>query len=162
MLAIGGWQPRHAHSEVMDAELEWTTIDDYPYSGGEYINEVAPIYHENNYYVFGNYGEETDTNIGRLSCSTWTWDLIGHLKVIVDWLIFNFSRITQIGRGSHGVIYTQSAFLMIGGAGTRQSEHCLLDGDSVTCTAQDPELTDYYYYPRLVFVEENFCKNQLV
>ena len=84
MPAIGGWQPKHAHSEFMNAELEWTAIDDYPYSGGEYINEVAPIYHENNYYIFGNYGAETDTNIGRLSCSSWTWSLIGHLKVITS------------------------------------------------------------------------------
>ena len=91
MLAIGGWQPKHLHSEVLHSDMTWTVIDDYPYSG-PYINEVAPIYHNNSYYVFGNYGDETDTNIGRLKCSTWTWSLIGHLKD---------------GRGSHGVIFTQ-------------------------------------------------------
>ena len=81
MLAIGGWDPKHAHTEVMNQDLEWKILADYPYSGGVYINEVAPIYFDDNFYVFDNYDGDTDANIGRLSCSTWTWKLVGNLKV---------------------------------------------------------------------------------
>ena len=81
MLAVGGWSPEHSHTEIMDLDLQWTDVEDYP--SDDYVSNVAPIYHDEKFYVFGNHWDSysSHTSIYALSCSTWTWKLVGNLKV---------------------------------------------------------------------------------
>ena len=43
-------------------------------------------------------------------------------------------------------------------------EKCTLSGATMSCEQQEPELVllDYYGYPELFLVPEDYCKNQLV
>ena len=61
-------------------------------------------------------------------------------------------------RHGHSVTIHQGKFIVVGGEyepyGT---ESCTLKSDSVQCKIVDPELENYFYYPEMISVSENFC-----
>ena len=67
-------------------------------------------------------------------------------------------ELNQYNMGQN-VIYDGEYLIVIGGgAGTRQTEKCsILDG-LVSCTSQAPELENYFRYPELFLVPNDFCK----
>ena len=60
-------------------------------------------------------------------------------------------------RYAHAVIVHQGQFVVVGGDGSLGTERCALKGNSVQCTTVDPELENYYFYPEMMSVSENFC-----
>ena len=102
----------------------------------------ASIYIDQVYYIFGGRGSSGDLkNIGRLDAVTRTWPLAGQLNQ---------------SRYGHGVIFDGGQFLVIGGAGTRETESCIPNGETVTCTQVGEGLSNYAYYPELALVADDY------
>ena len=67
-------------------------------------------------------------------------------------------RLNQ-ARYGHNVIYDGQHIMVVGGNNYRQTEKCLLNSGTVTCTLQNPELPNYQNYPELFLIPDAFCKN---
>ena len=65
-------------------------------------------------------------------------------------------------RYGHNVIYNGVFIMVIGGRpeDDRQvpTERCSIINGSISCFSQTPELKDYYAYPELFLVPDDFCK----
>ena len=94
--------------------------------------------------IFGGYTSNTSTDnlIARLDGVTFSWGQVGEL--------------TQ-GRWGHGAIVVQGEILVVGGASSYKTERCNEIEGQMRCSAQEPELSDYFYYPELFAVPDNFC-----
>ena len=62
------------------------------------------------------------------------------------------------GRNRHNAIYDGSSLLVIGGTDSRKTEKCVVSNGQVSCSSQNPELTDYYSYTELFLVPVDYCK----
>ena len=84
--------------------------------------------------------------IARFETSTRQWKKLGEL---------NEARL------GHGVIAQKGEFIVVGGDGIidegTKTERCSLSDDSIQCTSVDPELYDYFFYPEMMLVPENYC-----
>ena len=49
--------------------------------------------------------------------------------------------------------------IVAGGLGNYKTESCSVEDGVVNCIEQAPELDDYYGYPEMYLVEDDFCKN---
>ena len=92
----------------------------------------------------GDYSSGYDSNvIVAFDTHTKQWKTLGELNQ---------------ARHGHAVIFHQGKFIVVGGeyesCGT---ESCTLQDDSVQCETVDPELENYFYYPEMMSVSENFC-----
>ena len=70
------------------------------------------------------------------------WTKLGNLKV---------------ARAGHSVIQVDNEFIVVGGNREdskldEPTESCRLKGQSITCTAREPELSQFAYYPHLIFM----------
>ena len=54
-------------------------------------------------------------------------------------------------------VFAGSAFLVIGGHGTHQTEKCQLTSGTMSCSTQEPTLDYHYKWPELILVEDDFC-----
>ena len=63
------------------------------------------------------------------------------------------------GRIGHNAIYDGSTVLIVGGSGTLKTEKCTISNNQMSCTEQNPQLSDYSYYPELFMVSANYCKS---
>ena len=68
-------------------------------------------------------------------------------------------------RYGHNVIHNGVFIMVIGGwsedkgfNGEVQTERCSLINGSFSCFSQTPELKDYFSYPELFLVPDDFCK----
>ena len=64
------------------------------------------------------------------------------------------------GRRGHNAIVVQGEILVVGGyrnGGSLKTERCVETDDQMRCSAQEPELTNYQYYPELFAVTDNYC-----
>ena len=72
-------------------------------------------------------------------------------------------------RYGHNVIYNGVFIMVIGGRSEekdfngevqteRISERCSIINESISCFSQTPELKDYFGYPELFLVPDDFCK----
>ena len=104
----------------------------------------ASVFYEQAFFIFGGYGHELLSQIGRFDAVTLTWSLAGSLKV---------------PRSDHAVVFDGFQFLVIGGDGDFKTENCIPSGETITCTEQEFGLTDYKFYPELVIVDENYGKD---
>ena len=105
----------------------------------------APIvFIGDSFYVIGGWvDDEQSKTIGRFDATRRVWSKSGELIV---------------QRGGHNAIYDGSSLIVVGGLGTYKTERCEISNGQVTCTAQNPELYEYYSYPELFLVPVNFCK----
>ena len=62
------------------------------------------------------------------------------------------------GRNSHNAIYDGSTVLVVGGSSTKKTEKCTISNYQMTCTEQNPELSNYTVYPELFMVSADYCK----
>ena len=51
--------------------------------------------------------------------------------------------------------------MVVGGLNDNPTEKCLL-ADEVECLEQEPILTNYYSYPELFLVDQNYCREILI
>ena len=109
---------------------------------GSYIYYYSMLYFEDEFIVFGGYRSSTRSVIAKLDLATTSWAKLGDLKV---------------GRWYHNVIFDGEVFIVVGGSGSMKTEKCTLSGSTMTCSEQTPTLTNYYAYPALVMVPEDFC-----
>ena len=109
---------------------------------GSYIIDYSILYFENAFIVFGGHHSSTKSVIAKLDLATTSWVKLGDLKV---------------GRWGHNVIFDGEVFIVVGGSGTMKTEKCSLSGSTMTCSEQNPTLANYYWYPALVMVPEDFC-----
>ena len=105
----------------------------------------APIiYVDGFFYVFGGYPYSSHgTTINKLDAATHVWSKAGDLNT---------------SRFAHNVIFDGRHFLVIGGAGTKQTERCTTRQGEMTCVEQAPKFKNYAWYPELFLVPDNFCK----
>ena len=62
-------------------------------------------------------------------------------------------------RLAHNAIYDGEYLMIVGGSFERETEKCSVVDGSVDCLYQlAPELDDYYFYPELFLVSDDFCK----
>ena len=109
------------------------------------LYDYASVFHEQAFFIFGGYGFNSLSRIGRLDAVTRTWSLAGSL--------------IQSRRG-HAVVFDGSQFLVIGGTGYYQTEYCVPNGVTITCTQNlGLGLYNYAYYPELMLVDDNYGKD---
>ena len=114
------------------------------HKSGSYLGWYASIYFDQAYYIFGGRGSTSSelTKIGRLDAVTKTWSLAGELNQ---------------GRYGHGVIFDQAQFWVIGGYKARNTESCIPNGETVTCTEVGEALNYWYsHYPELALVADDY------
>ena len=110
------------------------------HKSGTRLAYYASIYFDQAYYIFGGAGSTGD-KIGRLDAVSRTWSLAGQLNQ---------------GRHTHGVIFDEGQFLVIGGWGTFKTESCVPNGETVTCTQVGEGLNYYTHYPELALVAYDY------
>ena len=111
------------------------------------ISRAPIVYIENSFYVISGYIDYKYTKIiARLDATRKVWSKSGELIS---------------GRQGHNAIFDGSSLIVVGGWDANETERCLISNGQATCTGQDPELVDYYYYPALFLVPINFCKTLL-
>ena len=104
----------------------------------------AVIFHGRSLYYFGGTDENhNDLNsILRLDSGSWTWSNVGQINS---------------ARNGHEVILVGEKVMVVGGAGTKNNEACLLMVNGhFNCTELSSNLTDYALYPILFAVAENY------
>ena len=103
------------------------------------------VYADGYFYVIGGRDANTDDKtIGRLDATTMVWSKSGELVN---------------GRWGHNAIYNGSNLIVVGGNSiSYKTENCVISNNQVSCTAQNPSLTNYSLYPELFLVPVGFCK----
>ena len=102
---------------------------------------------EKSFFIFGGYADFYSTAIARFDTTTRQWQYLGGMNE---------------GRYGHGVIIQNGHFIVVGGdkgkkAGPLSTERCTLNGSSVRCTSVNPKLKNFFEYPELMTVTDNFC-----
>ena len=92
----------------------------------------------------GDYSSGYDSNvIVAFDTHTKQWKTLGELNQ---------------ARHGHAVIFHQGKFIVVGGEyGSCGTESCLLKDGSVQCKTVGPKLENYFYFPEMMSVSENFC-----
>ena len=114
-----------------------------PKKADNFISYASITYVQNAFYLFGGYHSSYELNI------------IGRMDLDGQWTYAG--RLNQSRRG-HNIIYDGEYLMVIGGAGDRLTEKCLIEDGSFSCTSQRPKLYKYYAYPELFLVSCIFCK----
>ena len=151
VLAVGSFDDGdggNVKTESLDVQKNsWNEESDYPYTT-RYYCWYAVVHFEQAFIYFGGhswanrYGESI---IAKFDSTTRQWSKIGNLVT---------------GRAKHGAIFDGSNFIVIGGgSGRMKTEKCTLFDSTMTCQSQQNELTDYFDYPELFLVEDEFCRN---
>ena len=87
-----------------------------------------------------NNSQEEQSTIARFDPIENSWTKLGNLKV---------------SRRGHGVIQVDNEFIVVGGNQdgdkNEATESCKLNGQSMICTTRYPKLTDFGFYPELLF-----------
>ena len=83
------------------------------------------------------------TTIGRFDATRRIWSKSGELIS---------------GRRGHNAIYDGSSLIVVGGDFDQKTERCEISNGQTTCTAQNPKLDAYKFFPELFLVPVNFCK----
>ena len=91
-----------------------------------------------------NYSHEIQSIIARFDPVDDSWTKLGNL---------------QVARFGHGVIQVDNEFIVVGGYRSRRhngyemsTESCILNQQSIICTARQPQLSSFTYYPELMLV----------
>ena len=62
----------------------------------------------------------------------------------------------KVARLAHGVIQVDNEFIVVGGrrdgGEDEPTESCKLNGQSITCTIREPQLSEFTYYPELMLM----------
>ena len=100
------------------------------------------------FYVVGGFSDGAESIIGRFDLTSEQWTEAGDLAA---------------ARRGHNIIYDGNYLLVIGGGGNYMSEKCSIgeDGQVTTCTSQTPQLDFYAWYPELLFVPADYCRQEL-
>ena len=111
------------------------------------LSHQAVVYAYSSYFYFGGHGlykgKWSDlSTIARLDGSSYKWSKVGQLKE---------------RRHGHNAIHLNGFFVVVGGAGTKNTEKCEYKNDQMACHSQSPSLTDYTYTPELMTVADDFC-----
>ena len=92
-------------------------------------------------YRANNYSGGSQSTIARFDPIENSWTKLGNLKV---------------ARRGHGVIQVNNEFIVVGGNRysdeDEPTESCKLNGQSMTCTTREPQLSDFTLYPELMLM----------
>ena len=84
---------------------------------------------------------ELQSTIARFDPVANSWTKLGNLKVY---------------RYGHGVIQVDNEFIVVGGSRygkeDEPTESCKLNGESMTCTTREPQLSDFAWFPELMLI----------
>ena len=124
---------------------EFTKASSFRIQVSDRIGYAPIVYADGYFYVIGGLSGSTtkEKTIGRLDATTMVWSKSGELVN---------------GRHKHNAIYDGSSLIVVGGEGSYKTEKCVISNDQVSCTAQNPSLTNYSNYPELFLVPVDFCK----
>ena len=88
-----------------------------------------------------NYSGGHQSTIARFDPIENSWTKLGNLKV---------------PRDGHGVIQVDNEFIVVGGSqiidADEPTESCKLNGESMTCTIREPQLSYFSHYPELMLI----------
>ena len=108
------------------------------------------MYISDSFFVIGGYPESPKfSNIIARFNQNKEWAKVGELVQ---------------SRRAHNAIFDGENIIVVGGGtggshGAYTTEICSFEGNQVSCTTQEPDLVDFYGFPELYFVEEDFCKS---
>ena len=112
------------------------------------------MYISDSFFVIGGYPESPKfSNIIARFNQNKEWAKVGELVQ---------------SRRAHNAIFDGENIIVVGGGtgvslqgtgGRAITEICSFEGNQISCTTQEPELVDFYGFPELYFVEEDFCKS---
>ena len=97
----------------------------------------------NSFLMFGGYNGGNLNGIAKFDMKNLSWSKIGHLYQ---------------ARHAHSVIGIGDQFLILGGIGTNTAEKCRFWRGNMTCSPQQPNLSNYRYSVGLFLVPDNFGK----
>ena len=127
-----------------------------PTKAGDLIGKAPLIYHEKSFFHFGGY------SFDEASGGWYVERRIGRMDLDGQWT--DAGKMNQ-ARYGHNVIYNGFFIMVIGGRsednyfrGEVQTERCSIINGSFSCFSQTPELKDYFGYPELFLVPDDFCK----
>ena len=139
----------NANTELFDLErLSWSVVAKYPFSN---IFAHATLCHESKFYIFGGVSATSPQSsvIARYDPVTNVWSKMGNLLTGSRWY--------------QDIIFTEGAFLVIGGIGTesrdtgKNVEKCHLRDDAITCVSEHQ--LNVGSYPHLFHVDRTYCQN---
>ena len=122
-----------------------------PTKAGDLIGKAPLIYHEKSFFLFGGYSSYEASN----PYGYYEERRIGRMDLDGQWT--EAGKMNQARHG-HNVIYNGVFIMVIGGRSERETERCSIINGSISCFSQTPELKDYYAYPELFLVPDDFCK----
>ena len=128
--AVGGCNVCNAETELLRiADWTWERRAKYPFA--KYIRYHASVMHDQMFYVVSGYGKIDEewtyvSTIAQYDPDNDKWTKVGDLNT---------------ARMYHNVIVSQGVFLVVGNGPT---EKCQLEGNSMVCVDQEPNL--YYRY----------------
>ena len=143
LVAVGSFSPSNKKAEKFENGT-WSVIEDAPVN--KRLSYYAVVFDTENFYYFGGY-DSSGVNSGvissilRLSAASWTWSNVGNLNS---------------ARDGHGVILVENTFMVIGGSSTKPNEACQLNNGQFTCESKTSSLNDYYFYPLLFLVSDDY------
>ena len=147
IFAVGSQtSPQHAHTELYDfSKSSWVAQRDYPFHSD--VSSAPVVNFESSFLIFGGYdhiSKQTDV-IAQFKLTDRSWSNLGTL-VSAKW--------------AHNAIQVnETQFLVVGGFPDAHTEMCTHKNGAITCTTQEPNLSnEYRYYPELYPVEDNYCQ----
>ena len=126
----------HKLSEVLEDET-WSWIEKPPIDK-KAMSLYAVVFRGGYHYYFGG---TNVTSVCRLEEKTWNWSKLGQLNSV---------------REGYGVISVEEKFIVVGGHSSQNIEECLLDNGEFSCTEVQTWFINYYIYPILYLVDENY------
>ena len=106
------------------------------------IYSYASVFINGNFFIIGGSSDGVVqlSTIARLDSATWLWSRAGRLNT---------------GRSHHGVIWSNSKLVVVGGLFTKPTEFCQWKNKEFTCTEQKSILKGYNR-PLLVVVSDDY------
>ena len=172
LIAVGGWKPKHAHTELLSRSGTWSVEDDYPYDiiskQGEYIIDYSIVALDHTFFIFGGDAGDLDFDTPMLKAQYAATNTIAAFSTITK----QWKKIGKLNnaRYSHGVFLQKGAFVIFGGvhgedkeesySGPIATERCILNGYTMYIECEDigPYDVEGYVGPEMMAVHADYCK----
>ena len=139
LVAVGSYFPDNKKSEILE-DGNWKDIEEPPVDVRFF--QYAAVFYAGNFYYFGGNGDTRQlSSIFRLNAASWNWLNVGQM---------NSPRL------GHAVTLVDNKFMLIGGAGVKANEACILDNDEFICEEKSSTLTNYALTPLLYVVNDGY------
>ena len=143
-------KPDHNNAELyFHSTASWKQKESYPFSKN--IATFALIAHTDYFILFNGAvrNEQSGLSSSQIIIAKFTPDLD-------RWENIGYSL---FGRNAFGVIEIDRKFLLMGGRGNKRTEVCEFKDTTIKCTAREPTMKNFHYFPEMMIVPPDFADN---